>query len=115
MELFKRIREHEQLKRRLQRLRTLATAGMLTAIGAALTVAPLPFGAPILAGGLALLSAVDRSFRRALMRARERSKLLNSILGRAGGVLPAPVRKLIGLTDPLTYHREAGPDDPEKP
>ncbi|GJL96978.1 MAG: hypothetical protein DHS20C06_07950 [Hyphobacterium sp.] len=111
MGLFKRLRQQKRRKTRLQRLRALTTAGILTATGAVLTFTPLPFGAPVLAGGIALFSTVDRTFRRAVMRARQRSRLLNTILGKAGSVLPARATKIIGLTDPRTYEREANSPD----
>lgn len=114
MEWFKHIRQQEPLTRRLRRLPALAVAGILTVAGAALTLTPLPFGAPVLAGGLALLSAVDRTCWRAIMRAREKSKLLNSVIAKTSAVLPERFRKIIGLTDPLTYQAEPGSADQEK-
>lgn len=56
-----------------------------------------------MAGGLALMSSVDRTCRRAMIGARKKSGFFNKIIFKSGSVLPTRARKVIGLTDPQTY------------
>ena len=93
--------------RRVRRLQAMIGAGLVAATGIVLTVTPIPFGAPVFASGVAMLSATDRGVRRMVMGLRNRSRLLNNSLRTLAAGLPAQSQKLMRLTDPETYRKGA--------
>jgi len=79
-----------------------ASAATLTLTGAVPTLSALPFGVPLVAGGLVLMSTVDRTCRRAMIGARKKSFFFNKIICKSGTILSALARKITGLTYPQT-------------
>ncbi|WP_421785198.1 hypothetical protein [Hyphobacterium sp.] len=103
MKFVEKIRTARQ--RRIKRLRATIGAGLLAITGILLTVTPVPFGAPVFASGVAMLSAADRRVRRTVMGLRERYSLLNISLRTLAARLPHQSQKLLRLTDPGTYRK----------
>ena len=106
---------HSARRRRVKRLRAAFGAGLVAMTGIVLTVSPIPFGAPLFASGVAMLSAADRRVRRGVMGLRDRYKILNDSLRTLAAGLPAQSQKLMRLTDPATYRRGRKPQDDAPP
>lgn len=94
------------------RLARIGLALALVLVGAVTAPTPIPVGLALLALGSAILLVESRMARRALYSVRYRFPGFSMHLARAGGYLPARMRRVLDRTDPwrrpLRAHRHDG-------
>lgn len=72
----------------------------LVAFGAVLTVTPIPFGLPLMAGGFVLLTSCSHTCRKCAAHLRRRLSLLDAALIRVENNTPVVFARLLRQTNP---------------